>query len=264
MNTFNSKQYWESRLRGKWGLHGVGYDALGRYYNNWLYRVQGKIFLRHIRFLVDGWDKVDVLDIGSGSGYYVNLWKLLGANSVTATDITLFATKELQKKFPDIVCYQLDIGDNLPKLLYNKQYHIISAFAILYHIVDDRRYQRAIENIFQMLCPGGFFIFSENFIHGETIRSEHQVSRSLSEIKTILEKTGFKVKARVPMFALMNNPVDSRSVIFKTIWKGMMFPISKLHFLGFILGALLYPFELILTSHLKEGISTELMICEKM
>ena len=263
MSGFNSKQYWENRLGVKWGLHGIGYLGLGRYYNDWLYKVQRRIFLRHVRFLVDDCSKIGVLDIGSGTGYYVDLWKSLGFSSVTATDITTFAVEELQKKFPDVECYQLDIGDNLHEVFRNKQYNVISAFAVLFHIIDDGRYQRAIENIFQMLHSGGFFIFSENFIHGETIRGQHFVSRSLDDIEAILKKTGFKVKVRVPMFVLMAYPVDSKSTILKIIWRMVILAVRKLPLLGFALGSLLYPFELILTSYLKEGPSTELMICEK-
>lgn len=216
MSVFNSKQYWENRLRDKWGLHGAGYLGLGRYYNDWLYKVQRRIFLRHVRFLVDDCSEIGVLDIGSGTGYFVELWKSLGFSSVTATDITTFSVEELQKKFPDVECYKLDIGDNLPEAFRNKQYHVISAFAVLFHIVDDGQYQRAIENIFQMLHLEGFFIFTEIFIHGETIREQHFVSRSLEDIEAILKKTGFKVKVRVPMFVLMNYPLIQRVLSLKS------------------------------------------------
>lgn len=172
ISDFDPKQYWENRLRRNWGPLGVGHIGLGRYNNNWLYKVQRRIFLRHIRLLVDDWSKVNVLDIGSGTGYYIDLWKSLGVSSVTATDITTFAVEKLQKKFPNVNCFCLDIGDSLPEVFRNKRYDVISAFAVLYHIVNDDRYQRAFENISKMLRPGGFFVFSENFIHRETIRAQ--------------------------------------------------------------------------------------------
>lgn len=263
MREFDPKQYWNNRLKDKWGLHGVGYRGLGRYYNNWLYKVQSRVFLRSLRSLVADWGGVDVLDIGSGTGFYTDLWQSLKVRSVTPTDIAPFAVEKLQKKFPNSECYQLDIGDNLPAMFRTKRYDIISAFAILYHIVDGDRYQRAFENIYQMLRPGGFFVFSENFIHGDTHSLQHQVSRPLGDIEAMLRRMGFKVKARIPMFVLMAFPVDSRSAIFKMVWNVMMVPVHVFPPLGFILGGLLYPFELLLTSYLKESPSTELMICEK-
>ena len=263
MSSFDAKQYWETRLTDKWGLHGVGYSGLGKYYNAWLYGVRRRVFFRHIKALVDDWSKIDVLDIGSGTGFYVDLWQSLGVNSVTATDITTVATTELQKKFPDIQCHQLDIGNNLGEPFRTRQYHIISAFDVLFHIVDDGQYQRAFQNIFDMLHTGGLCVFSDNFIHKGTVRGQSQVSRSLNEIEAILKDTGFKVKLRAPMFVLMNYPADSKSAVLKNIWKWMVKPVRKFQFLGFPLGALLYPFELILTSYLKESPSTELMVCEK-
>lgn len=263
MNRINPERYWEERLKDTWGLHGVGYIGLGRYYNYWLYRVQRKVFLEHVKRLALNWSEMDVLDMGSGTGYYVELWKSLGIRSVTATDITTIAVEKLQKKFPDLECHKLDIGGILPGHFQDRYYDIISAFAVLYHIVDDNCYQRAFENIFQMLRPQGIFVFSENFIHGETIRAQHQVSRSLNEIEAILKNTGFKVKARVPIFAIMNYPIDSKGTFPKIVWEKMMLPVKKFELLGFALGGLLYPLELILTSYLKEGPSTELIICEK-
>ncbi len=263
MSDFDPKQYWETRLEDKWGIHGVGSLGLGRHYNKWLYSIRKRIFFRHLRSLFNDWSRIDVLDIGSGTGYYVDLWRSLGARSVTATDITAIASRKLREKFPDMECYQLDIGGNLPEKFVNKQYGVISAFDMLFHIVDDDRYQRALGNIFQMLRPGGFFIFSDHFIHGETIRAQHEVIRSISDIETVVKNTGFKVKLRTPMSVIMNNPFDSKNILLKITWRMTASLVRRLPRLGSPLGALLYPFELILISCLKEGPSTELMVCQK-
>ncbi len=263
MSSFNPKQYWENRLSGKGGVDRVGYIGLGRYYNDWLYRVQRRVFRRHVRCLVNDYSKVDVLDIGSGTGFYVDLWRSLGVRSVTATDIAAAAVEQLQRKFPGVECRQLDIGDALPEGHRSSQYDVISAFAVMYHIIDDNRYEQAFNNVFQMLRPDGFFIFSENFVRGAAVRVEHQVSRPLKDIDTILEKAGFRVRVRVPMFVLMNYPIDAKSTYVKFLWESMLWPVRRCHLLGFFLGAILYPLELMLTSHLPEGPSTELMICEK-
>ena len=168
------------------------------------------------------------MDIGSGTGFYIDLWKSLGVNSVTAIDITTIAVEKLRGKFPNSECYQLDIGSILPKEFRDRQYDVISAFAILYHLVDDICYQRAFENISQMLCPGGIFVFSENFIHGKLIRSQYQVNRPLKDIEDILKKAGLKVKVRVPLSVLMDYPVDSNSTALKIAWQMMTLPVRKL------------------------------------
>jgi len=152
------------------------------------------VFFRHVRGLINPWSQADILDVGSGTGYYVGLWKKLGVRSVTATDFTAFAIEKLRHKFPDSECHQFDIGsDSLPQAFQNKKYDIISGFNVLFHIFDDHRYYQAFENIFQLLRPGGFLIFSENFIHGDTIRGKTIINRPLNEIETVLKKIGFKI-----------------------------------------------------------------------
>jgi len=183
--TFNPENYWNTRLKDRWGLHGVGSYDLGRYYNQWLYLTQKKVFLRNVKQLPLELNKSNVLDIGSGTGFYVELWKSVGVKSVTATDITTVSVEKLKMKFPDVDCYKLDVGNTLPVYLQDKSYDIVSAFAVLYHIIDDEHYQKAFENVYEMLRPHGIFIFSENFTHGKTVRGEHEVDRSLIEIEAI-------------------------------------------------------------------------------
>jgi len=251
-NFFDPKEYWEKRLRENYDLSGVGFAGIGRYYNDWLYRIKKQMFLRQIDLLHLNYHDIDVLDIGSGTGFYVEIWQSLGVRSLIGTDITSIAVERLCRKFPDFDFYQLDVGGSISQFP-RKKFDVISAFDVLYHIVDDNRYQQAFENISEMLLPGGIFIFSENFIHGETVRAPHQVSRSLKDIEHILNSTNFRVRSRVPMFVLMNYPIDSSRTVLKFLWQGMMMLVNKVEFLGFVIGGLLYPVELVLTSLLKES-----------
>lgn len=263
ISALDTKQYWENRLQDNWGLQGVGYLGLGKFYNDWMYRVRKKIFFRNVRTLVDRWDDKDVLDLGSGTGFYIKLWKALGVNSITATDFSTLAINNLKKTFSDVECLELDISESLPEIFKKKQYEAISAFDVLFHIVNDEKYQVAIKNIFDMLSSGGLFIFSENFIRGKTIRKEHQVSRSQNDIESILKKVGFKILLHTPMFVIMNHPMDSQIELLKYSWEKIMTPVQKFPYLGIFLGGLLFPIELVLTSDPKRGPSTELMICLK-
>ena len=121
------------------------------------------------------------------------------------------------------------------------QFDIVSAFDVLFHIIDDESYQTAIKNTFMLLRPGGFFVFSENFLHDRSERTEHQVSRSLQEITMMVQQSGFTVKNRVPMFVLMNDPLDQPSRMLRLAWQHMVGLASRSNSLGWILGACLYP-----------------------
>lgn len=268
MSEFDPKEYWEERLRANFGLDGVGYIGLGKNYNKWIYKVREKVFFRAIKSIDIDLRGVKVLDIGSGTGFYIERWKAVGVSEVVGTDITNISVEKLKEKFPGDRFYQIDIGDNLNQLQIANiqipnQYDVVSAFDVLYHIVDDGRYKKSIENIYALLRKGGFFIFSENFLHHETERAIHQVSRSLEDIEENLKKTGFQILKRVPMFVLMNFPVDSKSHLIRVMWNLMVAPVRVSEEFGFILGGFLYPSEIILTYFLRESFSTEIMICRK-
>jgi len=186
---------------------------------------------------------------------------LLGLRKVVGTDITQIAVKNLKKKFPKDEFYQLDIGDN--NVLLNEKFEIVSAFDVLYHIVDDVKFNIAIKNIYDLLKHDGLFIFSDIFLRSKTMRAENMVSRSLLDVENILKKTGFKIVKRSPQFVLMNNPIKSNSKLRRFFWKETMLYVKKSEVIGFIVGAILYPFEIILTNILKESPTTEIIICKK-
>lgn len=257
------ERYWENRLSANWGVEGVGYYGLGRPYNTWLYRIRKLVFLRQMKSLIEDFSDLSVLDIGSGTGFYVDLWQSLGVNSVVATDITNVAVKNLQDRFPDLRCLRLDAGDKLQGDEHVARYDIVSAMDVLFHIVDDKRYRQAIQNVSQTLKPGGHLVIAENFIHGPALRATYQVSRSLSEITEMLQEAGFEIVSRAPMFALMNYPTDSNSRLLKIFWRLLTLPPKVISPLGHIVGALIYPVEALALSIIKEGPSTEIMICKK-
>ncbi len=258
---FDSKQYWEQRLREHYDLSGVGYLSLGSSYNGWLYKIRKYIFNKYAKSLTAMTDSISVLDIGSGTGFYIDRWKESGVSRISGADLTEVAVKQLRAKYPDTGFYQLDIGCDQINGIGN--YDIVSAFDVLFHIVDDRRFKSSIRNIYSLLNPGGYFIFSDNFLHSRELRLSHQANRSLEDIEEILQTAGFEVVMRKPMFVVMNAPIDMSNRVIPLAWRAMAKVISLTDIFGFIAGAVLYPIELILLSLVKESPSTEIMICRK-
>jgi SAM-dependent methyltransferase len=264
MNDSSSKDYWESRLKENFGLHGTGFIGLGKHYNIWMYKIRGKVFLHKMKSMHVDFSNIDILDIGSGTGFYIDLWKELGAKRVVGTDITNIAVRNLKQKYPNNEFYQVDIGDDDVKNLDERKYDIVSAFDILFHIVDDKRYDKAFKNIYSLLNPKGIFVFSENFLHRNAIRSIHQVSRPLDIIEKILLQNGFEIVERCPMFVLMNAPIDTNLPIIKGLWKVIRLSLNYCGEIGgLVTGGILYPLELTLVSLMKESPTTEMMICRK-
>lgn len=229
-----------------------------------MYRIRKVIVKRAVRRTISERRGKDVFDIGSGTGFYIDMWIELGAAGVRGSDITDVAVAKLRQKYPSNEFIKLDIGqDILPEELSAKKFDIISAFDVLFHITDDVRYQNAILNISRLMKEGGIFLFSENFLHRDALRSEHQVSRPLVSIERILMESGFEILERIPMFVIMNAPVDTNSRLLPAIWKLIRTTTKKGKFASNVTGCTLYPIELILTGIAREGPSTELMICKK-
>lgn len=261
---FDPREYWEKRLTDNWGLHGAGFLSYGRYYNKWLYRVRRRVFQRIVRSLDLNPEGANVLDIGSGTGFYVDLWRSLAAKSITASDMTDVAVQRLKESHPDCRVVSLDISRPLEgQPLSGPRFDVITAFAVLFHIVDDRAFRSALFNISSLCASGGYFIFSENFPHRGRVEERHQVSRPLQEITALLQEAEFRIIQRVPMFYLMNAPVDARGRWAIILWHALMLPVRLVKPLGALYGALLFPLETFLTGALRESPTTEVMICRR-
>jgi SAM-dependent methyltransferase len=260
------RQYWEKRFEGGPSLATVGWLGLGPAYNQWLYRVRAAIFRRRVRSAFRRHaivpEKARVLDAGSGSGFYIELWRQLGVRDIAGCDLTTAAVEKLREMYPDCSFTQVDIGDPVLEVTPSS-YDAISCMDVLFHIVDDARYAQALRNCANLLRAGGILIFSDNFLHGTTQRGVHQVSRSLSEIEAAVDEAGLSVDERRPSFVLMNAPVDSNSRAIQRFWSLLTRVVKRSEALAFVAGMLLYPVELLLSSILAESPSTELMICVK-
>ena len=260
---FRADEYWENRLRAHYHERGVGDISLSRAYNSWLYAVRRRVFRRLLRQLQIEPADTRVLDVGSGTGVYVREWQSWGARQVTGCDITEIAVDRLARSFPAVRFLRVDIGASDLDGLAHESYEVISALDVLFHIVDDSSYNRAIANIASLLVPGGWFIYSDNLVHRE-MRISHYVSREETDILGTLRLNGFQVRRRVPMFVLMNQPVRTSSRLVRR-WFSIVYRLARRgEVIGAFTGAALYPIELAATRLIRNGPSTEIVVCQRM
>lgn len=255
---FDPGQYWQARLERDYSLAGVGWLGLSEPFNRWMYAVRRSVFRRAVRGLFDPRD-ARVLDVGCGTGFYVELWKELGVRDITGCDLTAVAVERLRASFPEARFEQLDISAS-PEL--DGPYDAVSAMDVLYHIVDDERYAKALRNLGDLVVPGGHLVLTENLLHGEALRTSHQVSRSLDDIARLLEDAGLEIVRRRPVFVLMNTPVDSTNRFLKVLFPRIQL-LARGRSTGWLAGAALLPVELVLTRFFREGPTTEIVVCRK-
>jgi SAM-dependent methyltransferase len=204
-----------------------------------------------------------VLDVGSGTGVYIERWRRLGATAITGSDIAEVAVQQLQAQHPDAEFVRFTHGEEVPPELAGRTFGAISAMDVLFHVLDDAAYRTALATLHALLEPGGLLVFTENFLHGAERRSPHQRSRTLPEIERAVRAAGFEILRRRPLFCLMNAPHDSRSRLHRLWWRGLAGVASRRPRLGGWLGAALYLPERALVARLEEGPSTEIMLCRR-
>lgn len=261
--TFDAKNYWESRLSERFDLRGVGDIGLPVSYNEYLYDVRASAF-RGVASKLDGdVPAFDVLDVGSGTGFYIDQWMQADAASVTGSDLTEKSVEMLNGRYPKAQFTQCDIGGPLPATLEGLQFDVVSAFDMLFHIVDDNNYRTAIGNFARLVKPGGYLIFSDNLSEKPISHGPHQLSRAEPEVTAIVEAAGFTKKAIRPMFVLMNDPVRSKNRLLRKLFNRIYWFAAKGEWHGRLIGGLLYPVEIALIRLLARGPSTEIFIWQR-
>ncbi len=256
-------RYWESRLAEHDGLRGVGWLGLGEAFNRWMYRVRASVFRRAVRDATHGdLGSLRVLDVGSGTGFYVDLWAGLGVASVAGSDLTQVSVERLRSRRPDHEFSRLDITADGPRVP-GAPFDAVSVMDVLFHVVDDDAYARALVNLSALLAPGGLLVLSENLLADSRAEVGHQVSRTSGRIRALLAEAGLEPVAERPTFFLMNTPVDSSSRLLHAWWAAVSRVAGVHEVAGFALGAAVYPFELALTHSRLRGPSTKLMVCRR-
>jgi 2-polyprenyl-3-methyl-5-hydroxy-6-metoxy-1,4-benzoquinol methylase len=260
--SFDAGRYWEEMHRSNVGFAAVGFGVLGTPFNTWMYRVRRHVLRRAVSRAGIPVAGASVLDIGTGTGFYVREWQQLGAGDITGVDLSDVAVERLRAEIPEATFFAADVSDPIDEAL-GSGYDIVSAFDVLFHIVEDTRFGQALDNLGRLTRPGGHLLLSDNFLRGKTLRTDHQVSRTRAEIDQGLSAAGFETVVRLPMFVLLNTPVDSQSRLHRLFWRGLAGVSRRNHRFGGLVGAALYLPELGLTAVVPEGPSTELVVCRR-
>jgi SAM-dependent methyltransferase len=106
-----------------------------------------------------------VLDIGSGAGHWIDFYKkALNPYQIDAFDISAACCTKLSQRFKDynnIAIYKADISEN--ELPIDKEYDVVNAIGVMFHIVDDKKWELALSNVARLLKKGGYFIVGGQF-----------------------------------------------------------------------------------------------------
>jgi len=269
---YDNDRFWNQRLEKDFSLSGVGHASVGLAFNRWAYRVRRAVLLRTLRASKITIERARILELGFGTGFYLDLWRNRDAAHVTGFDITDIAVKTARERFPaDWTFDKADIGQPLPLGASKGTFDLVTAFDVLFHLVDDVGWNGALDNITAALKPGGHTVIFDKCQSTESSMG-HVRRRTLETYTTALTLRGFDVVSVKPLFVTMNSPTDLSGLAklaFKTSWSLTKLPykigkhIGLGEVLGGAMGASMYLPELVWTRLLPRGPSTKILVARK-
>lgn len=270
--TYEPESYWQKRLSKDFSLGGVGFLGLGAQYNKWLYKAKIRALSKLLEKRQVNPSGKRILDIGVGTGFYIEYWKQRGANFIVGLDITKKSVSALKIRYPNYKFIKADISSK--ELPIEGRFDIITAFDVLFHIVEEDKFEQAIKNIKGLSHKQTQILVSDSFSKKPWPLGFHENHRTMARYKEVLANSGLKPMAVVPIFYLMSNPADKRALkngILETflprLWSVVHTICSlspKLGIVGKLLtnlvGLALYTVDGIILKYAEVGPSTKLML----
>jgi len=235
-----ARKYWTTRYNKEFSYRSSAHISFSWSYNQYVYKAYLRTFqkmLRRIDFDLKG---KHVIDIGSGTGFYVNYFKRSGVASLIGTDITELSVIKLTKKFREFNFFQHDIAEQFPVWVKKRSFDLISIFDVLYYLVDDKSFERAIKNIASLCSENTLVVITDKFkldIPQKGIK--YYKHRSYEQYKDVLKMNRMKIIDRRPVNFLLKKPIPLSAFYSFFKWE-----LSKINFdLEGAIGHLLYQID---------------------
>jgi SAM-dependent methyltransferase len=105
-----------------------------------------------------------VLDVGSGAGHWIDFYRdAFAATEVVGVEISASASRALAGAYADVpavTIVEADIAAESFEL--GRRFDVVNAVGVLFHIVDDRLWRRAVRHLAGHLEPGGRLVVAEH------------------------------------------------------------------------------------------------------
>ncbi|HZU68976.1 MAG TPA: class I SAM-dependent methyltransferase [Ktedonobacteraceae bacterium] len=228
--TFDPLYYWEQHLQAYPGIKGVGYTSRSTRFLEQQYRSR----MRQVELALRQYGLTDltgrkVLDVGSGTGIWLDFWHRHGVEAAVGLDFAQPSIEALRTQFPDDLIVQADVSKAPLPLPDNMRFDLISAFDVLLHIVDPDNFRRAIANLAHHCLPGGWLVISDAIVQGQGYVPERAYAvfnkvRRVDEYREVLAANGFVIDSIRPATVLLGNPLEAPNrlafLALSAWWKG--------------------------------------------
>lgn len=153
----NPQHYWDERHRARQAsLAGIGCSGLNDTENQTDYEAKWARTESMLNSLPLPQGCI-VLDAGCGIGFFAARLHRLGFR-VEGLDFSPQAITVAREQGPPEIVFHVDNLDTFAPL---ERYDAVLCLDVLFHIVDDVVWQRAVHNLQSLVCDAGFFIVQE-------------------------------------------------------------------------------------------------------
>lgn len=106
-----------------------------------------------------------VLDVGSGAGHWIDFYlEVFGAGEVVGLEISEPAVRALEERYADeprVTIVEADVSD--PGFALERDFDLVNAIGVMFHIVEDEPWERAVAGLARHLAPGGALVVGGQF-----------------------------------------------------------------------------------------------------
>ncbi len=263
---YTPSKYWEGLHEGADDERAVGYASLARSFNRARYDVERRNVDRALE--AAGVARPDrVLDVGSGTGIWIDFWRQRGAGRIVGVDLSEVAVERLRRRYPEHEFLQRDIGE--PGASLPGAVDVVSAMSVLLHITDEARFERALQNVAGCVRSGGSLVLVEPVVvhrwWGEPFGPEaNSRARPLATYVRVLNDAGLTIVHLRPASCVLANVIDTRRRftfrVLERYWDLLSRIVGRRERLGSVIGSALREVDLIATGLLPNGPSAKVIV----
>jgi SAM-dependent methyltransferase len=107
---------------------------------------------------------MSVLDVGSGAGHWLDFYRsVMGATRLVGVELAPQVAEALQRKYEavdEVIVLSADVVD---PIAVEPPFDVVNAIGVMFHIVEDARWERAVANLAGLLAPDGVMIVGGQF-----------------------------------------------------------------------------------------------------
>jgi len=208
MVSFDPAEFWRERLTATSAdLDAVGHRSLGPAYNAFLYRRREEALSDTLLSLGVKPESSCILDVGCGSGYWVDFWYRLGVRRLVGLDLSSAQVERLRERHAGFRFLAGDITTLPSSGLFESHFDLVTLFDVLYHIVDDAKASRALTTISRVMGPRSTLLVFDQIVERDVSLRAHVKFRGRSTFVRLLEQAGLAVTDEIPLFVWLAPPV---------------------------------------------------------